>query len=227
MALNALELFSGTGSFRKIASTNQFNYNVISVDNDAYSLHDILVDISTWDFVNDPRIPTTIHYIHASPPCISFTLLNAMFKKPHRDTKSLKPLTNTGRLGDRLLKKTFEIIDHYHKINPNLKFSIENPLGFMRKMPIIQNRLLQKQLFLNTTSYSKYGFNYSKPTDFFTNFKLNLHPLDTIRNPSSTRKKGKLQPSTGGKVKGQHKKTLYRIPPRLISSILKQCNQQN
>jgi len=218
----ALELFSGTGSFKKASEKNPFNYKVIGVDVDPSANHDILVDVSKWDFKNDKRLPKSFDYIHASPPCISFTLLNAMFKQPHRDVKNgtLKPLTETGRLGDKLLNKTMEIIKYYQKKNPNLKFSIENPRGFMRKMPILKN---DPSIYRTTTSYSKYGFDYSKPTDFFTNFPLKLKSVDTVKNPSKTRKLGKLQYSTGMKVKGQSKETLYRIPPRLISSILKQA----
>lgn len=221
---NALELFSGTGSFKKVAMmpTEYCNYKVWGVDNDPKSNHDILTDILKWDYKTDKRLPDSFEYIHASPPCISFTLLNSMFKHPHREVKNrtLKPLTETGRLGDKLLKKTFEIINYYKKKNPNLKFCVENPRGYMRYMRIITNN---PELHRTTTSYSKYGFNYSKPTDFFTNFELKLHPVDTPYSPSKTRKAGKLQYSTGMRVKGQPKKTLYRIPPKLIKTILKQA----
>tara|TARA_Y100000389_G_scaffold144939_1_gene143374 strand:- start:115 stop:798 length:684 start_codon:yes stop_codon:yes gene_type:complete len=214
----ALELFSGTGSFKKVASKDPFNWHVVGVDNDPDSEHDILVDIANWDFKSDPNLPASFDYIHASPPCISFTLLNAMFKRPHREVKNktLKPLTKTGRLGDKLLHKTFAIIDFFLKKNPNMKFCIENPRGFMRYMPIITKR----PLYRTTTSYSQYGFKYNKPTDFFTNFPLKLRPVDTPSNPSITRKKGLLQYSTGMKVRGQNRKTLYRIPPTLIKRIL-------
>lgn len=217
----ALELFSGTGSFKKIAGGSPFNYRVIGIDIDNKSECDICVDILKWDYKKDKRLPKRVDFIHASPPCISYTLLNAMFKQPHREVKNktMKPLTKIGRDGDKLLKKTFEIIEYFKKRNPKLKYCIENPRGFMRLMPIIKKR---KDLKRTTTSYSKYGFNYSKPTDFFTNFELNLHPVDTNKSPSKTRKKGMLVPSTGMRVNRQSVKTLHRIPPKLIKSILKQ-----
>ena len=83
----ALELFSGTGSFKKVASVTPFNYKVYGVDNDVLSEHDIFANILDWDYKNDKRLPDKFDYIHASPPCISFTLLNAMFKQPHREVK--------------------------------------------------------------------------------------------------------------------------------------------
>ena len=64
----ALELFSGTGSFKKVSKKSPFNFEVIGVDVDPSSNHDILVDVSKWDFKNDKRLPKSFDYIHASPP---------------------------------------------------------------------------------------------------------------------------------------------------------------
>lgn len=208
-----LELFTGTGSVGKVA--RKMGFKVISVDNEEKFKPDILQDIGKWNFKSDKRLPSKIDYIWASPPCTSFSILNSGMKTPHRKS-DLKPLTETGRLGNKLLNKTIAIINYYRSKNPNLKFAIENPRGFMRKMPAM------KKLPRTTTSYSQYGFEYNKPTDFWSNFKLVLKPLDTSKNPSPMKK------AMGGKLKPaqyQRKNTLYRIPGPLVRSILSQMKK--
>jgi adenine-specific DNA methylase len=206
-----LELFAGTGSVGKIAK--KMGYKVISVDNEEKFKPSILVDINKWNFKTDARVPKKIDFIWASPPCTSFSILNYSMKQPHR-SKEGKPLTETGRLGNSLLNKTLAIIKHYKKQNPSLKFTIENPRGMMRLMPGL------KKFNRTTTAYSQYGFPYVKATDFWSNFPLELKPVDTEANPSAMRKKGKL-------VNCQEfsRSTLYRIPGPLIKSILKQANK--
>ncbi len=206
-----LELFAGTGSVGKVAKRS--GYKVISVDNEEKFKPDILQDIAKWNFKSDKRLPAKVDFIWASPPCVSFSLLNNSMKTPHRKA-DLKPLTDTGRLGNKLLNKTISIINYYRSKNPNLKFTIENPRGYMRKMPAM------RKLPRTTTSYSQYGFLYNKPTDFWSNFSLKLKPVDTSKNPSAVRKAGKL-----GESQGQSRETLYRIPGSLISSILRQAKQ--
>lgn len=79
-----------------------------------------------------------------------------------------------------------------------------------------------KKLPRTTTSYSSYGFNYNKPTDFWSNFKLNLKPVDTSKNPSAMRKAGKMCEKG---AQGQSRETLYRIPGPLINQILKDASK--
>ena len=213
MTKTMLELFAGTKSVGKVAQ--KMGYKVISVDNEEKFSPTILQDISKWNFKADPKLPDKIDFIWASPPCVSFSLLNNAMKQPHRKA-DLKPLTATGRLGNKLLNKTIEIINYYRKKNPNLKFVIENPRGYMRKMPAM------KRLPRTTTSYSQYGFPYNKPTDFWSNFKLNLKPVDTAKNPSAMKKAGKMGP---GGAQGQSRETLYRIPGPLITQILKDASK--
>ena len=81
---------------------------------------------------------------------------------------------NTGHtrdmeLGKRLVKQSFIIINYVKNINPNLKWTMENPKGLMRKLDMMKhhNVLL--------TSYCKYGFNYRKDTNFwYGGFDLSL-----------------------------------------------------
>jgi len=208
-----LELFAGTGSVGKIAK--KMGYSVISVDNeDKNRKPTILQNIGTWKFKTDKRLPQKVDFLWASPPCTSFSILNNSMKTPHRDIKTMKPLTETGRLGNKLLAKTIAIYKYLKKKNPNLKFGMENPTGYMRRMPAT------KRFNLNSTSYSQYGFNYNKPTDIWTNYPLKLKPRDTSKNPSKMKLAGKM---CAKGAQGQSQSTLYRIPGPLIRSILKQA----
>lgn len=203
-----LELFSGTGSVGKAAKRAGFK-KVISIDNEPKWKPTIEANLLTFDY---KKLPTP-DFIWASPPCVSFSLLNAMMKKPHRNVKTLAPQTETGRIGNRLLARTLTIINYFKKKNPQLKFVIENPLGFMRKMSSM------KKLPRYTTSYSKYGFKYKKHTDFWSNIELNLKPMDTPNNPSKAKKDGSLV-SAQGKIIND-KSCAYRIPQPLLNQIFK------
>jgi hypothetical protein len=37
-----------------------------------------------------------------------------------------------------LLTKTVKLIQHYHKLNPNVRYYIENPMGRMQYEPVLQ-----------------------------------------------------------------------------------------
>ena len=163
-----LELFKGTGSAGKA-----FNGKVISLDNEEKYKPDILTDILKWDY---KKIPTP-DYIWASPPCSSFTNMALTKDKYHRvaprvrNVDTMRPLAPSAVLGDKLLKKTIEIIRYFSKKNPRLRWVIENPHGSMWKSPLMMG--LPKYETHNTY-YCLYGDKRKKPTDFFSNVKLTL-----------------------------------------------------
>lgn len=157
-----LELFKGTGSVGVTAK--KMGWKVLSLDNDPTFSPDIVEDVLKWDYKSIP----TPDFIWASPPCTTFSLAAAWVK--HRQPGTGKALTEEAKEGDRILRRTLLIIRYFLKKNPNLKFCIENPLGFMRKMKELSS------FERYTTSYSAYGFPVSKPTDFWTNFHLSLKP---------------------------------------------------
>lgn len=163
-----LELFKGTGSAGKA-----FNGKVISLDNEEKYKPDILTDILKWDY---KKIPTP-DYIWASPPCSSFTNMALTKDKYHRvaprvrNVDTMRPLAPSAVLGDKLLKKTIEIIRYFSKKNPRLRWVIENPHGSMWKSPLMMG--LPKYETHNTY-YCLYGDKRKKPTDFFSNVKLKL-----------------------------------------------------
>jgi len=192
-----LELFSGTGSVGKAAKKAGFK-EVISIDLEEKFNPTIVADLLKLDY---KKLPTP-DFIWASPPCTAFSVFNHSFKQPHIDYDTMKPLTETGVIGLKLLARTLTIIKYFKKKNPNLKFVIENPRGYMRRMKSLSN------FIRTTTAYGQYGFSYRKPTDFWSNFELNLKEIDEKK----TYNQG---------VADFSRCITYRIPQPLLKQIFK------
>jgi hypothetical protein len=156
--MNVLELFAGSRSIGKAAE--QLNMQVFSTDIDPFEGIDYVVDILEFDFAKVPFVPDVIW---ASPPCTSFSVASMWRHWKMEGEKSI-PLTDTARLGVKLVKKTLEIIEHYQRINPDLKWYMENPRGKLRKMPFVQHLPIR-----HTVTYCQYGDFRMKPTDIWTN----------------------------------------------------------
>lgn len=91
------------------------------------------------------------------------------------------------------------------KLNPNLKYVIENPRGMMR-----QDKRMQKLPYLSTTTYSSYGDKKYKPTDFWSNFPLELKPVKKV-------------PANFTPVQDINNiEDRYRMPPKLLREIFNQ-----
>lgn len=156
---HGLILFSGTKSFSKVLE--KYGWECRSVDMDNHFKPFYNVDILKWDYKEDLK-DWKVDYIHSSPVCKNFTPLKNSQRKNNPKEEDIN-------FSISLVSKTLEIINYVKTINPNLKFTIENPRGYMRKIDIIQ------PYEYKTTSYCKYGFNYQKPTDFwYGGFDLKL-----------------------------------------------------
>ena len=203
-----LELFKGTGSVGRVAEKR--GYNVISVDIEEKFKPDIHSDILKLDY---KALPTP-NFIWASVPCNTYSWLICSGKSPARDCNTHKAITDVGRLGDRILNKTLEIIKYFEGKNPNLKWCIENPRGMMRLQPQM------KKIDRATTSYCQYGDKRNKPTDFFNNFDLQLKPLCV---PSAPHAKKDGMPIRHVLIKEIPLCERYKIPPKLIATIFDQA----
>lgn len=165
MPVKLLELFKGTGSVGKVA--NRLGWETISLDFDPIYTPDIETDILDWDYKRFYQETGFIpDIIWASPPCNTFSPL--AYRRKERNTKTAEPLSDRAKLGTKILYKTLEIIRYFKRLNPDLNFVIENPMGMMRKDSKIQ------KLIRNTTNYCLYGDKRKKPTDFFSNINLDL-----------------------------------------------------
>ena len=205
-----LELFKGTGSSGKVA--DKLKMKVLSIDNEDKYDPDILIDILKWDYKKEGIRPDIIW---ASPPCSSFTNMALTKEKTHkaparvRNVDTMKPLAKSAILGDKILNKTIEIIRYFRQKNPRLKWVMENPHGSMWRSPLMKKL---PTYHTENTLYCLYGDSRRKPTDFFSNVKLNLK---------------------GGNCKSKVDFTKlklcerYAIPPPLVKDILTQMKRTN
>ena len=159
--MKCLELFSGTHSVGKVLESQ--GHSVISLDLKDATINTNILD---WDYTEFPK--DHFDYIHASPPCDTFSLCRKSWigreLKAHKGevfTKELL-LKDQEEIGVPILNKTLEIIKYY---NPKY-FTIENP----------QTGYLKSQSFMNTLSYNdvdycKYGMPYRKRTRIWNNLR--------------------------------------------------------
>jgi hypothetical protein len=208
--MNALELFAGSGSFGKVAERRGFN--VFSVDIKPFDGIDLVKDI---EFLTTFDVPFLPDVIWASPPCTTYSIAGI---STHRDGH--KPKTEFAKKSDRLLWKTLDICVAFAKCG-EVKWFIENPVGMMRKMPML------KGFDRVTVDYCQYGDTRRKPTDIWTNHAGSLyHPAGWIprhqcRN-GETRCHHEAAPR-GSRTGTQGLKGAYersRIPEALITDII-------
>tara|TARA_R100001594_G_scaffold46368_1_gene79441 strand:- start:30 stop:794 length:765 start_codon:yes stop_codon:yes gene_type:complete len=171
--MNALDLFSGTGSWKKVLK--DLNYNVVSVDITDYKGKFNIThkeDILTWNYKQYPNDYFKI--VTAGCPCIWYSILQKTWIGRHKVNKTTKQkYLYTEELykkdleySDKLVKKTLEIIDYFKIGNPDLIWYIENPYT-----SLLKTRPFMKDKPFYVVDYCSYGFYYKKRTIIFTNKK--------------------------------------------------------
>lgn len=205
MKLNTLELFAGSRSFTKVSKSKD-NQTFCS-DYIDFGEIDYVTDILQFDYDKVPFIPDIIW---ASPPCTGFSVA-AIGYHWGGGKGAYIPKTDTALLGIALVKKTVEVIEHYKKLNPNLKWYIENPRGVLRKLNLIEGKL-------NTITYCQYGDTRMKPTDIWTN-DLDWTPKEMCKNGMPCHVAAPRGSKTGTQgLKGAYNRS--QIPAELFEEIL-------
>ena len=204
---NLLELFSGTHS---VGNAMKDKYNIISLDFNTYkgiepATH--LEDILTWDYKQYPRDHFDV--IWASPPCVNYSILqNSNIGQMVRGKIYTREMREENmKKSDIIGRKVIEIIEYF---NPRLYF-IENPqTGKMKERDWIQGRP-----FYDCDYCMFCDWGYRKRTRFWTNRK-------GFQNTLCNKQCGNMTPD--GKKhkigKGKSKLLRYRIPPKLIKSLI-------
>lgn len=216
--MKVLELFSGTQSVGKICEEK--GYEVVSVDINDYNKKYIpthKVDILNFDYKKYKKDEFDI--IWSSPPCVYYSILQNSWigrKKRDKKTKELYTFTNKHleddmKIGDTWVKKTLEIINYF---NPKLWF-MENP-----KTGRLKSREFMKDIPYYDIDYCMYcKWGYKKPTRIWTN-KKDFKPLTCNKKCGNLNDKGRHSTRLGGFRKKTTKLDRYRIPPKLIESLL-------
>ena len=151
--MNILELHAGSRSIGNVAE--ELGFNVFSVDWTNYEKINLVIDIEKLTPNDIPFIPDVIW---TSPDCTTYSIAAISHHRNGTD-----PISEYAKKCDKVNYNQISLINHYLKLNPNLKFYIENPRGMMRKMPFVNG------IDRVTVWYCRYGDNRAKPTDIFTN----------------------------------------------------------
>tara|TARA_R110002020_G_scaffold15801_5_gene56390 strand:- start:849 stop:1523 length:675 start_codon:yes stop_codon:yes gene_type:complete len=214
--MNTVELFSGTGSFSKIALKNGCTINTYDL---ADSADELVEGTHTQCDVLDQRIfyPKNPSIMWTSPPCTGFSVA-AIGRNWHKETR--EPKTETARLGLEILERTIELIA---KVRPDWWF-IENPRGMMRKViePIFGKFGLHPNV-RNTVTYCQYGDTRMKPTDIWTN-AFWWKPKPPCKNGSPCHVSAPRGSRTGTQgIKGNRLRSV--IPPEIFNEIFNQLER--
>ena len=158
--VKVLELFSGTGSVGKCCK--ELGWDTVSVDMILPADHE--VDIMDFDYKQYPKDEFDI--IWASPPCTSFSILQGSWiGRCKRVDGELVLFTEEQRQkdmidGDKLVKKTLEIIDYFDCVN----WFMENPQSGKLK-----DRDIMKNIPFYDVDYCMYNHTIRKRTRIWSN----------------------------------------------------------
>lgn len=148
--MRMLELFSGSGNMA--AAFREAGYKTLTVDlNEAADLQADIRQLTPEMIVE--RLGGYPDVIWASPPCTQFSVASI-----GKHWKNQKPPAE----GVELLSHSLRLI---MQLQPRLWY-IENPMGMMRTLPIMEN------LPRRTLTFCQYGDKAMKPTDVWTNAPL-------------------------------------------------------
>ncbi len=204
----AIDVFSGSGSFSKVA--HSFGYEVISIDNrrrkgvcEPTIKADILKVGSSFFKSMKPKI------MWFGLPCDIWSNANGGFHL----TKNYEPRTEKARRHLQIFEKSTSMIK---ETMPDF-FFIENPRGKLKNYPGLLKFMEETDSVIKECTLSSYGFPTTKPTIIITNFKsLKLKELDDFGRGA----KNKVPGTFNNLTKVQRQKT----PEKLIRHILKQID---
>lgn len=236
----ALELFSGSQSFRKVAE--QHGVKVYSLDIlDVQGLTtEFIMDYMDFDVTKLDFIPD---FVWASPDCAAFSVAAGA---KHFDSGSIEPKTEKAKQSIEVVKKLHADLLFLTKLNPKLIFWIENPVGKMEWLPFMKTGLFQQIDNFRVVQLDQcaYGREFRKATHIFTNDQFligkkcigkNCHHAkgDSFNNGYGNLKSfGSGSPVSAWKTSGEHRNNQAKVslesgywkramlPPALFEQLL-------
>lgn len=216
--IRVLDLFSGTGSVRKVCDEQPDTFACTSLDiSDALHPVELLCDIMDWDYRQLPA--DSFDIICASPPCTMYSIARTTGKLP-RDIVG----------ANKVVQRVLEII-HYFKPVVAL---IENPgTGLLKQQPFMQN------ISFHDVAYCRYAdWGYRKWTRFWHLGQRGIPHFKPLFCKHDDRCKewctvAKRHPRTFSSRRGiqgevisvpQHER--YRIPPQLVTALLQSAKEE-
>jgi hypothetical protein len=161
--LTFLELFSGCG-----VVTQEFcdrRWRVRSVDNDPTTFPTDRVDFTKLTF--DSVGPTLPDCIWMSPPC--FTYSNMAGGKHRSAPNGEFEKTPEARLHNTFLTRMNFLMGFVRRYKPHAIFIIENPVGALSKMPLMEKMVESFGLYMAVVNYCALGREDKKATCLWTN----------------------------------------------------------
>lgn len=204
-----VELFSGTGSFSKVAKEK--GHNIFRVELESSFECELNKDILE---LQREELPKKIDVLWASPPCTTFSVASLRHYWVNGKPKNKKTW-----IGISMILKTLDLISEIRKDNPNLIWFIENPRGMLRKQSFM-NGLNRK-----TISYCQYGDFRQKPTDIWTN--LITWDSRPMCSPGSSCHESAKRGSDKGTQNLSNSKVRSIIPPDLFKEIFNHIGKLN
>ena len=216
--MKVLELFAGSRSVGNYCESQ--GHEIFSSDVNDFEGIDYVTDILNFETQKVPFIP---QMIWASPPCTYFSVasIGVHWNEDHT------PKTDNALKGVAYVKKTLEIINYFLRLNPNLKYYIENPCGKLRKLKVIRGHNRFK------LTYCSYGDNRMKPTDIWSNNIFDMfNPDGWNPKPPCFNNNNKCDHESaprGSKTGTQGLKNNYersKIPELLVKEIVDSTNKK-
>jgi len=210
--MKIIEFFAGSRSISTRAE--ELGIETFCVDFEPFEGIDLVADIEFLTVDDFPFIPDAAWF---SPPCQTYSVAAFQY---HR--YGIEPKSNFAKKSDRVLANVVKLIKGFLERNPKFVFWIENPVGMMRKMPVMQ------QFKRATVNYCRYGDMRMKPTDIWSN-GIYSHfnktgwkprPLCKKSNPDCHHDKsprGSHDKGTNG-LKNHYERS--KVPPELCREIL-------
>lgn len=214
-AMRMLELFAGTRSVGRVAE--QMGWEVWSTDLYPFEDMDVVADVLDLDPASAPWTPD---FIWAIPPCTFFSVASiGKHWSPNVPTEEYPvphtPKTKEALLGVRIVEATLALIGYWEEMNPDLLWAIENPMGKLRKLPVIADAPYRTSI-----TYCAYGDTRRKPTDVWSNFPWAARPMchngDPCHVPAPRGSK------TPGSTQGHKTVDRSRLPELLCREILEE-----
>ena len=209
--MRLLELFSGTGSVGK--PWRDKGHEVISVDLDGRYNPEVVCDILKWSYCTCP-VPDVIW---ASCPCEQYSIARTTAKKPRNFA-----------LADSLVSKSWEIIQYFESLNPELIWFIENPDSSKLFKRAVAEPFAHMCVRLDYCCYS--GPGYRKRTRIATNATWTPRALCDPKTCPQCVDGKHLVTAQRGPGKGKDSRadrmsldTLHGLPAELTAEILKVC----
>ena len=156
-----IELFSGNGDIT--FALRNAGISCLSCDFDKSKKPDIVADV----YKLAPSFLRSFDFIWASPDCTTYSFASHGL---HR-LKGGVPVSDYAKECDFNNARFVALLKDL-----NVPFIIENPRAHLRHMPFMSG------LHRCCVYYSSYGAQYSKPTDFFSNFDLSSYFDTSVKN---------------------------------------------